>query len=267
MDSSAADKLDPGQYPVIRFAGLRFMPLGVAQTVRALADRPADAPFAAFVTPNAEHAFLRTRDPEFRALGDACWLSTNDSRVMRRAARMAGLELEFAPGAYVVDALMREAVAPGDAITIVGCTEPIVERLRARFGLTNIAHHIPPMGFINDPAAVRAAIDFVAVHPARYVFVAMGPPQSERFCQRVIDDGRATGIGLCIGSSLSVLVGDSNPAPDWMEHSGLVWLYRLVREPQRLWRRYLLRGLYGLGLGLADVVRYRLGGKPAPADG
>ncbi len=244
------------------------MPLDVAATVQALAQRPADLPFAAFVTPNAEHAFLRTRDPEFRALGDACWLSTNDSRVMGRAARLAGLELDFAPGAYVVDALMREAVRPDDAITIVGCTEPIVARLRAQFGLKRVAHHIPPMGFIADPAAVAVAIDFVAAHPARFVFVAMGPPQSEKFCQRVITDGRATGIGLCIGSSLSVLVGDSHPAPGWMERNGLVWLYRLVREPKRLWRRYLLRGLYGLSLAAIDIVRYRFGGvKASPADG
>ena len=263
MDSSAADRLEPAPYPVIRFAGLRFMPLSVEQTTAALAGRPADAPFTAFVTPNAEHAFLRTRDAEFRALGDACWLSTNDSRVLRKAAHLAGLELEFAPGAYVVDALVRKVIAPDEPFTIIGCTEPIVSRLRSAFGLTRIAHHIPPMGFINDPDAVQAAIDFVAAHPARFVFVAMGPPQSEKFCQRVIADGRSTGIGLCIGSSLSVLVGDSNPAPDWMEHNGLVWLYRLVREPQRLWRRYLLRGLYGLGLGLADVVRYRLGARPA----
>jgi N-acetylglucosaminyldiphosphoundecaprenol N-acetyl-beta-D-mannosaminyltransferase len=265
---NSAEFDQPAVFPVIRFAGLKFMPLDVDETVRALVDRPADAPFAAFVTPNAEHAFLRTRDAEFRALGDGCWLSTNDSRVMGRAARLAGLELKFAPGAYVVDRLVRENLGINDPITIIGCTQPIVSRLIAAFGLTNVGHHIPPMGFINDPDAVAAAIDFVVAHPARYVFVAMGPPQSEKFCARVIADGRATGIGLCIGSSLSVLVGDSNPAPDWMEQSGLVWLYRLVSEPQRLWRRYLLRGLYGLSLGLRDVVRYRLGlAKPASADG
>ena len=43
-----------------------------------------------------------------------------------------------------------------------------------------------------------------------------------------------------------------------MENRGLVWLYRLAREPERLWKRYLLRGFYGLGLGLLDALSFRL---------
>ena len=103
-----------------------------------------------------------------------------------------------------------------------------------------------------------AAVDFVVAHPARFVFVAMGPPQSEKFCQRLIDDGRATGLGLCIGSSINMITGRLPRAPQWMEDRGLVWLYRLAREPGRLWKRYLVRGFYGLGLGLRDAVRFRL---------
>jgi exopolysaccharide biosynthesis WecB/TagA/CpsF family protein len=118
------------------------------------------------------------------------------------------------------------------------------------------------MGMISKPEAVAAAADFIAANPARFIFVAMGPPQSELLCHRLILDGRATGVGLCIGSSLSVLTGDSNPAPDLLEHSGFVWLYRLVKEPRRLWRRYL-RGFYALGLAIRDALAIRLGlGRP-----
>jgi N-acetylglucosaminyldiphosphoundecaprenol N-acetyl-beta-D-mannosaminyltransferase len=44
-----------------------------------------------------------------------------------------------------------------------------------------------------------------------------------------------------------------------MEHSGLVWLYRLIKEPGRLWRRYLVRGLAGVALCVADIFAWRLG--------
>lgn len=221
--------------------------------------RSPDAPFTPFVTPNAEHAFLRRSDPQFRACGDTCWISTNDSRILGRAALLAGLDLKFAPGAYVVDQLFKSAISPGEAISIIGCTPEIVADLIAQFGLTNVVQHIPPMGFIHDPKAVAEAVDFVAAHPARFVFVAMGPPQSEKFCQYVIEDGRSVGVGLCIGSSISVVTGNLDAAPNWMEQSGLVWLYRLAREPKRLWRRYLVRGLVGLSLGLRDAAAIRLG--------
>ncbi len=247
----------------VRFAGLRFTPLSVDQTVDALNGRFSAAPFTTFVTPNAEHAYLRRRNEEFREAGDACWISTNDSRVLRRAARLAGLDLEFAPGAYVVDRLVRNGIDKDEPVTVIGATPEIIEALRAQFGFTRLQHHLPPMGMIRKDDAVRAAIDFIAAHPARFVFVAMGPPQSEQFCQRVIADGRSTGVGLCIGSSLSVLTGRSDPAPDWMERSGTVWAYRLIKEPGRLWRRYLVRGMLAMGLCLGDIVRIRLGLKAA----
>jgi exopolysaccharide biosynthesis WecB/TagA/CpsF family protein len=243
----------------VRFAGLRFTPLTVEAAVSALANRPAGAKFDVFITPNAEHAFLKRGNPEFVACSDGAFVSTNDSRVLRRAAYLAGIELEFAPGAYVVAELFRSVIGPKTPITIIGCEPDIVARLTEHFGLKRVNHHNPPMGMIRNPRAVAAAIEYMAAHPAPFVFVAMGPPQSEQFCQRVIEDGRATGIGLCIGSSLSVLTRTTNPAPDWMEQSGLVWLYRLATEPKRLWKRYLVRGVYSLGLSARDIIAIRLG--------
>jgi exopolysaccharide biosynthesis WecB/TagA/CpsF family protein len=264
MPPSSTSELPAGPAEVF-FAGLRFTPLTVQQTVEAMASRPAEAPFVTFVTPNAEHAWLRRHNDEFRACSDACWISTNDSRVIGRAAALAGLRLEFAPGAYVVRDLFEQVIKPDTPISVIGGMPDLIDRLKAQYGLTNLAHHNPPMGFIHQPAAVTEAVEFVANHPARFVFVAMGPPQSELFCHAVIRDGRATGVGLCIGSSLSVLTGDSQPAPDLMEHTGLVWLYRLVKEPRRLWRRYM-RGFYGLGLGLRDVIDLRLGRRRLTTD-
>jgi N-acetylglucosaminyldiphosphoundecaprenol N-acetyl-beta-D-mannosaminyltransferase len=248
-----------GPWPSVRFAGLRFTPLGVDEAVAGLAARDPAAPFAAFVTFNAEHAYLRRRDPEFAACGDNAFMGTNDSRVLGRAALLAGLDLEFAPGAYVVKPLVERVIAADEPVTIIGCAPELVDELRGKYGLTAIAHHNPPMGFIRDDAAVAEAVAFVVAHPARFVFVSVGPPQSEKFCQRVIADGRATGLGLCVGSSLSLLTRFSNRAPDFMENAGLVWLYRLAREPRRLFRRYLVNDVIGLGLGLIDVAAIRLG--------
>ncbi|WP_291537420.1 WecB/TagA/CpsF family glycosyltransferase [Brevundimonas sp.] len=247
----------------IRFAGLRFHPLTTDQAVAALAARPADLPFDILITPNAEHAWLRRQDAEFDQISGRAWLSTNDSRVLRKAAALGGVDLGFAPGCHIVERLFHEVIAPDDPITVIGGDASAIADLAGQFGLTRVAHHNPPMGFIHDADAVRAAVDFVAAHPGRFVFVAMGPPQSEKFCQRIIDDGRATGLGLCIGSSITTLTGRTPSAPRWMEDRGLVWLYRLAREPGRLWRRYLVRGLYGLGLGLIDSVAFRLGLKSA----
>lgn len=256
----------PERWPEVRFAGLRFTPMTVDQAVDALAARSVQAPFATFVTPNAEHAYLRQHDLAFRAISDAAWISTNDSRVVGRTAMLGGLRLRFAPGAYVVRELFERVIEKDTPLSVIGGTPELVEKLRQQYGLANLVQHVPPMGMIHDPVAVAEAVAFVAAHPARFVFVAMGPPQSELLCGQIVADGRSTGLGLCIGSSLQVLTGDTDPAPWIMEHSGFVWLYRLTREPRRLWRRYM-RGFYGLALGLRDVLAIWIGLRRATAHG
>jgi UDP-N-acetyl-D-mannosaminuronic acid transferase (WecB/TagA/CpsF family) len=52
----------------------------------------------------------------------------------------------------------------------------------------------------------------------------------------------ATGVGLCIGASLEFLTGAKRRAPLWLQRLGLEWLFRLLTEPRRLWRRYLVEG-------------------------
>ena len=251
--------------PVIHFGGMRFNPLTVPQALAVLASRDPKAPFSPYVTPNVEHAYLRHRHADMDEASEAAVLSTNDSRVLLKLARLAGLELEFAPGAYIVPALFESTIKPDDPLSIIGGRPELAQAIREKFGLTNLVQHIPPMGLMQNEGAIAETVAFIAAHPSRFVFVSMGPPQSEQLCLRVMRDGRASGIGLCVGSSLAVLIGEVNAAPDWMERHSLVWLHRLAREPRRLWRRYLVRGMYGVWLCLKDIIAIRLGGRRAVA--
>lgn len=114
--------------------------------------------------------------------------------------------------------------------------EPIV---RATGLIPPPAHFDPPMGFARDPAAMAAAVAFVLDHPARFVFLAVGSPAQERLAEAIAATGRARGVGLCIGAGLAFLAGAERRAPRWMQMAGLEWLFRLVTNPRRLWRRYL----------------------------
>ena len=245
--------------PITRFAGLPIRPVDVDDNVRLLAERDPAAPFAAYTTPNVEFVYLRRKHADMAQAMEDSFVCSNDSRILHRLGKLAGLELKFSPGSYVVRRLFEDGiVAPNDPVTVIGVTPEIVGVIRERFGLRNLHHHIPPMGFIHNEDAVRAAVDFVAANPSRFIFIAVGPPQSERFCRKLAQNGRVTGLGLCIGSSLLVLTGRGTSAPDFMEKTGLVWLYRLAMEPGRLWRRYLVNDLQGLAVCLADILAIRL---------
>ncbi|HKG22840.1 MAG TPA: WecB/TagA/CpsF family glycosyltransferase, partial [Blastocatellia bacterium] len=74
---------------------------------------------------------------------------------------------------------------------------------------------------------------------ADLLFVAMGSPAQEYWISSIL---RPAGVrfALGVGGSFDHLSGLARRAPAWMQSAGLEWLYRLMREPRRLWRRYLV---------------------------
>jgi N-acetylglucosaminyldiphosphoundecaprenol N-acetyl-beta-D-mannosaminyltransferase len=71
------------------------------------------------------------------------------------------------------------------------------------------------------------------------VWVALGTPKQERWMARC-RPGLAAPVLVGVGAAFGLMSGALPQAPGWMQRNGLEWLYRLVVEPRRLWRRYLL---------------------------
>jgi exopolysaccharide biosynthesis WecB/TagA/CpsF family protein len=226
---------------IVELMGVALADMGVRETAAALAARPPDAPFGYVLTPNADNFVRLDRDPVYRALYRHATLRVLDSRVVARAARLLGLGVpRVCPGSDLTAALLRDHVRPGERVAVIGLRAEYLDRLVEACGIARPFHHDPPMGFDRDPAAFRAAIEFVIAHPARLVFIAVGAPKQERLAAAVQIRGAATGTGLCVGASLDFLAGARRRAPRWMQRGGLEWLFRLVSDPRRLARRYLL---------------------------
>lgn len=76
-----------------------------------------------------------------------------------------------------------------------------------------------------------------ATHPD-FVWVALGAPRQERFCHRM--RGRIDGLMIGVGGAFNILAGITPEAPVWMQNLSLEWLYRLIQEPKRLFKRYVV---------------------------
>jgi UDP-N-acetyl-D-mannosaminuronic acid transferase (WecB/TagA/CpsF family) len=108
--------------------------------------------------------------------------------------------------------------------------------------LKDVRWHEPPMGLRSNPEAVAECARFVAENPSRFVLICVGSPQQEMIAEACLDRGDCTGVGLCVGASLDFLGGKARRAPVWVQRARLEWLHRLVQEPGRMWRRYLVEG-------------------------
>ena len=95
-------------------------------------------------------------------------------------------------------------------------------------------------------------IDRIKRSGARLAFVGLGCPRQEVWAYEYRDHLQMP--LLAVGAAFSFHAGQLSLAPSWMQKYGLEWLYRLVQEPRRLWRRYLLLGSAYLALVLLEIL-------------
>jgi exopolysaccharide biosynthesis WecB/TagA/CpsF family protein len=200
--------------------------------------------FGYVVTPNVDHVIRHYQDPEFRALYAQAAYVFLDSHFL---AHVIGLfkrrRHRVSPGSDLTAAVMSSVIKPNDVVVMVGGSAEQAQELRERFGLKALRHINPPMNFIHDKVAVESCLRAIEESsPFRFCFLAIGSPQQEVIAQKLKQRGVARGLALCIGASIDFITGVEKRAPIWMRKSGFEWLFRLVQNPKRLAKRYLVRG-------------------------
>lgn len=252
---------DAGRPRTIQFLRIGFTRLPLDGLIAEIRRRAQDAHFSFIVTPNVDHVVkLFPKHPTahtaaFQAAYDAAALRICDSRILRRLAVLAGEDMPVLPGSDLTSILMRSVFEKGDRIAVIGGRAHTIAVLEALFPGPEYLQHIPPMGVLDNEHAMAEIGAFVARVKPTVTLFAIGAPQSEIAAHRCRNTAGATGVGLCIGASIDFLTGDQKRAPVWMQNAGLEWFYRLMHDPVRLWRRYLVEGPRVFGLFFA--MRFR----------
>lgn len=271
VDAASQTAASPAPAPVgdiaqAMFLGVPVALLDAAGAAQRIADRPAEAPFAYVVTPNAAHFTLLevSRDARFRDVYDHAWMRLLDGQVPRLLAKhVFGLDIPLAAGSDLTVMMLKRHIRPDDAVTVIGGSDEVPRRLASLYGIGRVAHFNPSMGFINRPDEVVACVDFVLAHPARYVFFCVGTPQGEYLAREVHRRGGATGVGLCVGGSLNFATGLTKRAPEFYRRAGLEWAHRLALNPVGHARRVFVDSLPVLWVALKAWFKpaaYGMGG-------
>jgi N-acetylglucosaminyldiphosphoundecaprenol N-acetyl-beta-D-mannosaminyltransferase len=118
----------------------------------------------------------------------------------------------------VIEALSKNLTERYPGLIIAGAESPPFRKLSAQ-------EDEEMVGRINDSGA-------------GIVFIGLGCPKQDHFAADHRD--RIRGVQVCVGAAFDFHAGTKSPAPVWMQRRGLEWVYRLIQEPRRLWRRYLV---------------------------
>lgn len=250
-DRRAMPRSQPDQRQAAReidFLDVKFHPLSIGATAQRCADVGL-APFRYVVTPNVDHVVNIHKHPgDFKALWDSAWLSVCDSRILQMLAGFSGIDMPVVPGSDLTAYLFDHHITPETPVNVIGGNTEVIKAIKARYGLHDVRVHMPPMGLRTNVDARHECAAFAAANPAPFTFICVGSPQGEMVAKAILDRGDAAGVGLCVGASLDFLAGKETRAPKWMQNARLEWLYRLMQNPKRMYKRYLVEGPKILGI-------------------
>lgn len=219
------------------------------------------------LTPNLDVLRTVANSPEAAALVSSAdlrvadgvpvlWLSRLQGTPLPE--RVAGSDLTVNLSAALADANLSVFLVGGAPGTAAGAAR----RLKQMHpGLNVIGSYCPPYGYENDPEETAAIIERLTSAKPDFVYVGLPFLKAARLAHQ-ISSALPTSWSLGVGVSFSFLTGEVRRAPRWMQRSGLEWLHRLVQEPRRLFRRYILQDLPFLVRAAPGALRERVRRRP-----
>jgi N-acetylglucosaminyldiphosphoundecaprenol N-acetyl-beta-D-mannosaminyltransferase len=200
------------------------------------------------LTPNLDILRRIATESETRTLCEATTLRVADGMPLVWASKLQRTPLpQRVTGSDMILSLNERAAKEGLSVYLLGGDPGIADQakssLLARFPtLRIVGAESPPYGFDKDEPYMQAMMQRVCEASPDIVFVAVGFPKQERVIARLrplLPKAWFLGVGI----SFSFVTGDVRRAPRWMQRVGLEWSHRLLQEPKRLFRRYLIDGL------------------------
>lgn len=134
-----------------------------------------------------------------------------------------------------------------------GVLDSLIANLQQRFPALHVAYrHSPPFTALSDLEETRV-LNEIERSGARILFVGLGAPKQEEWMAR--HRGRLHAVSIGVGAAFDFLANRKKQAPAWLQRLGLEWLFRLVHEPRRLWKRYVFGNPRFVVLFAVQVVR------------
>jgi N-acetylglucosaminyldiphosphoundecaprenol N-acetyl-beta-D-mannosaminyltransferase len=246
-----------------RFLGCEFDRLDMSQAVERCREVIEGRRFTQHVSINAAKLVSMRDDARLREIVRGCGIVTADGQSVVWASRLLGDPLPGrVAGIDLMHGLLELAEEKGYRVFILGARRHVLEvavaRLRARHPRLVLAGYRD--GYFPDSDSPSVAAEIRDAR-ADILFVAMSSPRKEYWLGR---HGPELGVPLAmgVGGAIDVVAGVTRRAPPLLQRLGLEWLFRLLQEPRRLFRRYLVTNtrfaaLVGKELAVARLPRSR----------
>lgn len=230
---------------------VRFLNVSLDNLTMAEAIESADALVrknqgAYILTPNVDHLVLMESHKDLADAYDSADLILTDGMPIVWFSRLFGKPVkEKISGSDFLPKLCERAVQKNYRMFLLGAADDVAkmaaQKLRQVYpGLIVAGTYSPPINFESNPEEMTK-IDAL-IHNAKpdILVVALGCPKQEVFIYKNRERWNVP-LSIGVGASLDFIAGRVKRAPKWMSEHGMEWLYRMMQEPGRMFKRYVLR--------------------------
>ncbi len=210
-------------------------------------------------TINAHSFNTVQRDVDFsKALQSSSVLLPDGISVVWAMRLLTGQKIKKIAGADLFAYEMQRLNAMNGKCFFLGSTEATLQKIRNRaakeYPNVKIYTYSPPFKSEFSEVENKVMIDTINAVQPDTLFVGMTAPKQEKWAHQHYDELKV-GHVCCIGAVFDFYAGTVKRAPHWMIKMGLEWFYRLVSEPRRMWRRYLVGNALFIGHVLSEKFR------------
>jgi N-acetylglucosaminyldiphosphoundecaprenol N-acetyl-beta-D-mannosaminyltransferase len=193
------------------------------------------------VVVNVAKLVAMRHDKKLRKVVNGCELINADGAGVVLGARLLGINIpERVTGIDLMGKLIEVASQKKYRVYFLGATQSVVQDLVAHYQqkYPNLRICGYRNGYFSKEEEAQVAHKIRQAKPDM-LLVAMSTPKKEAFITEYKKDMNVPFI-MGVGGSFDVVAGKVKRAPEWMQRYGLEWFYRLIQEPRRMWKRYLL---------------------------
>jgi N-acetylglucosaminyldiphosphoundecaprenol N-acetyl-beta-D-mannosaminyltransferase len=238
-----------------------FSSLSFTNTIREIGNLSQKKVGAYVCVANVHMTVEAVKNPSFGQVLQEADLAVLDGMPLCWTFRLLhGFKPDRIAGRHLMHALIQDAVINHRSVFFFGSTPEKLakseEFLLKNYPGLHIAGMISPPFRSLSADENKAYAKQINASGASLVFVALGCPKQEIWMHHMKSEINATMLG--IGIALEVLTGQQVSTPAWMERAGLEWLFRLLKEPRRLFKRYMYTNTYFIILLFCSLLQNKI---------
>jgi len=240
----------------IKFFGALIDPLTMDETLARITEVIEKREITQHVVINVAKLVYMQKNEELKSAVNSCGLINVDGAGILWGARFLGMDIpERVAGVDLMYNLVSLSAQKGYKVYFFGATSDVMKSMIKKYNdeLPNLQIAGFRDGYFREDEE-QVIAEGIRASNADILFVGMPSPKKEIFLNMHLDKMNVPFV-MGVGGSFDIMAGKTRRAPHWMREKGLEWFYRLIQEPRRMFKRYLVTNAVYSGMLLKEKWR------------